>query len=462
MLWFLFLLACGGEALPPQPSVAERDLALLLQAESDGTDVCGEIGNPHVQQACQRILERAHLRGRPAVPPLAVTGEVLLPCREMSGADRDTCVLETSKHLGQEAGPASCLGIASPVLRRECVVFHGGADWVQGVDAADEVCSGLGEGDRAECRFELAELRAVSRFGEALALCQRAEDLTPMCARHVVRVKVQDVVARHRAGPFLGLVAALEAVEEEVGQSDWHLGGAPLAHTVWSDAFHLLAAVAVTEGRVGQFLSLAGTVGKDRAALWTAVLETACIRDELAQKKSDKPAGGSGECGQEEAFQAVEGGALFLKHQSLLEGPALPAPWNRKIAGRALSFLPDWAEPRPFWLGTGCPATGEGRELLIRTWASADVPLTDRKSVLEAGLLHPNPVVRGYTLGQIARAVWKGEGLGVLADSLGRHAGVEDQPLLNEIGTWLLQAKAGDDLSQKTMDAAMEPLCRRR
>ncbi len=95
MLWFLFLLACGGEALPPQPSVAERDLALLLQAESDGTDVCGEIGNPHVQQACQRILERAHLRGRPAVPPLAVTGEVLLPCREMSGADRDTCVLET-------------------------------------------------------------------------------------------------------------------------------------------------------------------------------------------------------------------------------------------------------------------------------------------------------------------------------------------------------------------------------
>ena len=459
MLWLLFLLACGGDALPPEPSVHERDLALLLRAETDGTDVCGEIGNSHVQQACQRILQRAHLRGRTAVPQLAVIGEVLLPCREMSGAERDTCVLETSKRLGQEAGPASCLGIASPVLRRECAVFHGGADWVQGVDAADEVCSGLGEGDRAECRFELAELRAVSQFGEALALCQRAEDLTPMCARHVVRVQVQDVVARHRGGPFLGLVAALEAVEEEVGQSGWTLGGAPLAHTVWSDAFHLLAAVAVSEGRVGQFLSLAGTVGKDRAALWTAVLETACVRDGLAQKKSDTSGGGLGGCSQEAAFETVEGGALFLKHQLLLEGPALPAPWNRKIAGRSLSFLPDWAEPRAFWLGTGCPATGEGRELLIRTWASADVPLADRKSVLEAGLLHPNPVVRGYTLGQIARAVWKGEGLGVLAEALGRHAALEDLPALNEIGAWLSQAKAGDDLSQKTMDAAMESLC---
>ncbi len=461
-MWLLILLACGGDGLPPEPSASERDLALLLQAETDGTDVCGEIGNPHVQQACKRILDRAHLRGRPAVPPLAVTGEVPKPCRELSGTDRDTCVLETSKRLGQEAGPASCLGIASPVLRRECVVFHGGVDWVQGVEAADDLCSGLGEGDGAECRFELAELRAVSRFGEALALCQRAEDLTPMCARHVVRVKVQDVVARHRSGPFLGLVAALEAVEKAVGQWEWTLGGAPLAHTVWSDAFHLLAAVAVSEGRVGQFLSLAGSVGKDRAALWTAVLETACVRDGVARGKSVNTGGDPGGCSQEETLRAVEGGALFLKHKTLLGGPALPAPWNQKVSGRSLSWMPDWAEPRAFWLGTTCSATGQARDWLIQAWASTDVPLVDRMSVLEAGLLHPNPVVRGYALRQVARAVWKGESAVVLADAFGRHAAMEDGPALMEIGAWLSQAEAGDDLSQKTVDAAMEPLCGRR
>jgi len=453
----MVLFACGVDRV--QPSQAERDLALLLQAETHGTDVCGEIANPHVQRACHRILKRAHLRGRPAVPPLEVTGEVLAPCLGMSGADRDTCVLETSKRLGQEAGPDSCLGIASPVLRRECGVFHGGADWVRGVEAAADLCAGLGGGDVAECLFELAELRAASRFEEALALCQRAEDLTPMCARHVARVQVQDLVARHRGGPFQALVAALESVESEVARWSWNLGGAPLLHTVWSDAFHLLGAIAVSEDRVAQFLSLAEFVGKERVGLWMAVLETACVRDRLGAKKSDKAIGGGGACAQEGAFQTLEGGALFRKHPRLLQGPALPAPWSQEMPGRRLSFLPDWAEPRAFWLGAGCPVTGEERDLLIQAWAGTDLPLRERADLLGAALVHTNAVVRGYALRQFALAVWKGEAPGVLSEALGRHAAMESRPGLGAVGRWLAQAKAGEALSQKTLDAAMEEVC---
>ena len=97
--------------------------------------------------------------------------------------------------------------------------------------------------------------------------------------------------------------------------------------------------------------------------------------------------------------------------------------------------------------------------MLIQAWAGTDLPLRERADLLGAALVHTNAVVRGYALRQFALAVWKGEAPGVLSEALGRHAAMESRPGLGAVGRWLAQAKAGEALSQKTLDAAMEEVC---
>ena len=292
LFWVFGCLVPSPEPVPLVTS-AQRDLELLMQAEREGVNTCGEIEDASVKAACLRLLERAHLRGVASVEPL-VDGSVAVVggCETSTGADRDICILNGVKKLGSAVEPEKCLAIASGVLRRECVTFWASAGWSGGVDGVLSNCDLLGAAGRDECVFEVAENRAVAAFKEALDLCWSAGRNRPMCVRHAIRIQVSQLLDEHHEGDFTGFVDHIERIQPLLETREWSIGGVSVVHTLWSDAFQLLAAHAVHMGKPERWRSFEGGFPPEdeRGLLWQDVIHVAMLRDAISA--AEAPPGG--------------------------------------------------------------------------------------------------------------------------------------------------------------------------
>ena len=413
-----------------------------MQAESEGTDTCGEIADSNVRSACFRVLGRAHLRVKTDVGEGRLGRENVVPeCESSTGTARDICVLSRVKTVGSAGEPKTCKAILNPLLRRECVTFWAASGWAEGLEQIIGVCELLSGSGRDECLFEVAENLAETRFGLALDLCWHAETTRPMCARHTVRIAVSRTLSDQHAQSFEVFVHQVAELQPALEKREWPIGGAGLVHSLWSDAFQLLAAHAVLGGEVASWMGLEKAfVPEDgRRALWRDVLAVAGLRNALSSAKT--PDGGW-------SLETIRGhwpatsGALrrvadapLVAGADLLTGSPLPAPWDVKPKGRRLSLMPYWAQPVALSLGSSCELSDADRQAVQVAWTVADLPVGELTPMLSELLGSASPVVRGAGLAVLGRARAQGQDPRPISDLLASHRSGEPVEVLRELSS---------------------------
>jgi len=434
-----------------------RDLVLMRLVRQAQQDICEEIGDHGLRQACRAVLRRPHL----GIPEPGEAGAVRAPqrrppalgaerqpqleeriqgCRALDAGLGDPCLERAA--AGQDDPLLAwqlCAAMADSATRGACLSAVAASLGRAGQAArAMEVCAGLQDALwRGECHFRLSENLQGAGLAQRAEICKHAGRFQDECVFHLVRAVAAEAVLLARFGSFeevrQGLAQRLSELASLLREGEQ--APAQLESLFWYEAYYELLAEAAQQGRLAQFRGPAQPLDAEQERWLLDVYLHLRLRCALEEQPADT--GLRALVARLEAFEGELGRSS--------DAPVAPLLGVRDAAALRYRSLSISEVPAALSSQGGCQLSTDERRRVLALWALETLPWSSSGRALIQGMSDPNVAVRATSLELAEQKAffWQredGQGRVRAREGLERALNLEPQPALRARMQLLLTA----------------------